>query len=54
MALVGLAYLKQGLLQWWRRKKVEEMREVVVSTVEKVADEAAGAVKAIGEGGRKE
>jgi hypothetical protein len=53
MALVGLAYLKQGLLQWWR-KKVEEMREVVVSTVQKVADEAAGAVKAIGEGGRKE
>ena len=30
------------------------MREVVVSTVEKVADEAAGAVKAIEEGGRKE
>ena len=32
-------------------KKVEEMKEVVVSTVEKVADEAAGAVKAIVEGG---
>ena len=32
-------------------KKVEEIKEVVVSTVEKVADEAAGAVKAIVEGG---
>ena len=32
-------------------KKVEEMKEVVVSTVEKVADEASGAVKAIKEGG---
>jgi hypothetical protein len=32
-------------------KKVEEMKEVVVSTVEKVADEVAGAVKAIIEGG---
>ncbi len=32
-------------------KKVEEMKEVVVSTVEKVADEAAGAIKAIEEGG---
>ena len=30
---------------------VEEMKEVVVSTEEKVADEAAGAVKAIEEGG---
>jgi hypothetical protein len=32
-------------------EKVEEMKEVVVSTVEKVAEEAAGAVKAIVEGG---
>ena len=32
-------------------KKVEEMKEVVVSTAEKVAEEAAGAVKAIVEGG---
>ena len=32
-------------------KKVEEMKEVVVSTVEKVAEEAAVAVKAIEEGG---
>ena len=47
MPIKGVATVVEAAM-----KKVEEMKEVVVvSTVEKVAEEAAGAVKAIEEGG---